>query len=134
MNSAHQRWSRWTWLVYPGRKVALPFEPIKLVLASYVRSQWGRAGQMRIVQQLDHYLIQVRIEGPPVHDPAYVTAKAAEFEAFYTRQFGVGTRVVLSEAKMEAGSWQDGRPTEQLILIPRDVFESTRLPVGEGSK
>ena len=117
-NSTHQLWSRWTWYVRPGRTLALPFEPVKLVLTNFVRSQFGSTGQMRITEPLDHYLIDVRIEGRPAHDPDYVRITAPKFEAFFVSQFGVGTVVRLHGPRVEAGSRQDGRPPDQLVIIP----------------
>lgn len=118
MNSAHQLWSLWVWRVEPQRKVALPFEVVKSTAARFVRRQFGSAGQMRITEDTTAYKFEVRVEGPPAHDPAYVTAIKTVFARFFVEYFGPGTQVVLTGPRIQSGSRQDGRPPEQLIILP----------------
>lgn len=117
-NSRNQRWSKWQWTVYPGRRVAVPFEPIKRVIANFARQHFGQAGQMRITEKLDQYVIELLTEGKPAHDPSFVRYTAAVFENFFTVQFGVGTRTVQAEPRWMAGSRQDGSPHDQMIMLP----------------
>lgn len=117
-NSAHQLWSRWTWTVRPGRRVAVPFEPIKATMARFARQRFGSAGQMRIVEQLDRYIVEVRIEGKPAHDPDYVRHERVRWHMFFLELFGIRTEVELAGPKIEAGSRQDGTPPDQLIILP----------------
>lgn len=117
-NSKNQLWSRWAWTVRPGRSVVLPFEPVKLVLANHVRSLFGSAGQMRITEKLDHYIIDLRIEGRPAHDPDFVAHIKRKMVVFFIKQFGPTTTVTMTPPKIEAGSRQDGSPPDQLIILP----------------
>jgi hypothetical protein len=117
-NSTHQLWSRWSWTVYPGRRVALPFEPVKLTIANFTRTLFGSAGQMRIIERVNYYVIDLRTEGRPAHDPDFVSLTARQFRDFFVRCFGVHTRVMLTGPKIEAGSFQDGRPPTQLVILP----------------
>lgn len=118
-NSRNQTWSKWTWIVRPGRQVVLPFEPVKASLADFARKHFGQAGQMRITEKLDHYVIELLTEGKPAHDPGFVAHTSAVFKNFYTVQFGVGTHTRLTGPKLMAGSRQDGSPPEQMIIMPR---------------
>lgn len=118
MNSAHQLWSLWVWRVEPSRKVALPFEVVKSTAARFVRQRFGSAGQMRITEDLTSYKFEVRVEGPPAHDPGYVSAMKVLFAQFFVSYFGPGTGVTLIGPRIQSGSRQDGRPPEQLIILP----------------
>ncbi len=64
-----------------------------------------------------HWIIKVRSERHPVHDPRFVEIMKARWEQFLTLGFGVGTVVTL-KTKLEAGSRDDGTPADQLIIMP----------------
>ena len=117
-NSKNQLWSKWTWTVYPGRKVALPFEPLKQVIAKFTRGHFGSASQMRITEKLDHYIIELLTEGKPAHDYVFVDQITARFQSFFKHQFGPGTQTSLSGPRLMAGSRQDGSPPDQMIILP----------------
>lgn len=121
-NSGNQTWSKWQWTVYPGRRLALPFEPIKLAIANFTTRQFGRAGRMRITEKLDHYVIELLTEGKPAHDPDFVQITARQFENFFTSQFGVSTRTMQAPPTFMAGSRQDGSSRDQLIILPTINF------------
>lgn len=117
-NSTHQLWSKWMWLVRPGRKTVLPFEPVKAAIARFTKAHFGSAGQMRITERLDCYYIELLIEGKPAHDPEYIVHTAFVFENFFSAHFGAGTRTTLSGPRLMSGSRQDGTPPDQLIILP----------------
>jgi hypothetical protein len=117
--------------VWPGRRVAVPFQPIKLELARFARRRFGSAGQMRITEKIDHYEIDVRIEGKPAHDPDFVRHERMAWHAYLMEMFGMRTRVELRGPKVEAGDVQNGKPRDQLVIIPQEVLESTRLAPSE---
>ena len=117
-NSKNQLWSRWTWTVHPGRRVAVPFLPIRDALARFGRRRFGSVGQMRVTEKLDHYVVDVRLEGKPVHDPDYVRHESMVWHAYFLELFGPRTVVTMTPPKLEAGSRQDGSPPDQLIIIP----------------
>ena len=117
-NSRNQLWSRWTWRVYPGRQTDVPFPLIRDVFARYARKRFGSAGQMRVTRYSDYYVIDLRIEGKPAHDPDYARHERMAWEGFFLSLFGNRTHTELRGPKIEAGSRQDGRPPDQLIIIP----------------
>lgn len=63
------------------------------------------------------WTIQVRTEGHPAHDPAYVRWMTQQWRRFFDEGFGPGTDVSVN-VKVEAGDVQDGAPPAQLIILP----------------
>lgn len=117
MNSAHQLWSKWTFTVTPGR-AARPFEEVRTNCARFGRKAFGAASEMRVTKgALTSWVVDVRTEGHPVHDLRYVEWMTAQWRRFFVNGFGVGT-VVVCATKLEAGDRQDGRPSDQLIIVP----------------
>jgi hypothetical protein len=132
-NSQHQLWSLWSWTVKPaprpriglvafgGKRVKVQgrnFEEVKTNCLRFGRKAFGSTGQMNIQEYSDgKYIIKCRVEGHPVHDPAYVDHQNAAWTRFFVNGFGVGTEVSL-ETKLEAGDAQDGKPRDQLVIIP----------------
>jgi hypothetical protein len=134
-NSQHQMWSLWTWTVIPERrqpvkqysfsgpygemvKVPLTIEIIKTNVAKFANKCFGNTGQMNVSQYSDGKVeIKVRVEGHPVHDPAYVQHVRDSWKRFLLNGFGQRTTIEFS-AKLEAGNAQDGKPAEQLIILP----------------
>jgi hypothetical protein len=129
-NSQHQLWSLWTWTVKPERapsklvsfgaakKLPLSVDAIKTNIARFAQKCFGNAGQMNVSQYSDGKVeIKVRVEGHPVHDPAYVQHIRRSWDRFLVNGFGQRSKIEFS-AKLEAGDVQDGKPREQLIIIP----------------
>lgn len=117
-NSAHQIWSRWTFTVVPGRSIARPWAQVHANCARFGRQAFGAASEMRITSHGGRqWTIDVRTEGHPVHDAAYVDWMTAQWRRFFVEGFGVGTSVTCV-TKFEAGDRQDGRPADQLIIVP----------------
>jgi hypothetical protein len=125
-NSAHQTWSRWTFGVVPGVRKHRSVREVRDHCKRFTAKAFGSATSMRIDQVLIHGVhcvkIDVRTEGHPVNDPQYVEWMAAQFRRFFTEGFGPGT-VMRLETKLEAGSRQDGTPSEQLIILPSIAIE-----------
>jgi hypothetical protein len=63
------------------------------------------------------WTIQVRTEGHPAHDPDYVNWMTRQWRRFFNEGFGPGTTVSV-KVKIEAGDTQDGRPPDQLVILP----------------
>lgn len=122
-NSRNQWWSLWTITVTPGVRKMRPFVEVKTNIARFMRKAFGSASQCRIQhdRKTGAYTIQVRTEGHPAHDPTYVAYYAQHCQRFFVAGFGVGTQVK-TDAKLEAGSRQDGTPSEQLIILPSITF------------
>jgi hypothetical protein len=132
-NSANQRWSKWFITIYTGGTKAPAFADVKANCARFARKGFGSASNMHIeVQRRPTYaggrrdvvLIQVLTEGQPVHDPGYVAYMRASWTRFAIAGWGNGTRVEL-DAKLMAGSRQDGSPTDQLIIAAPIAVEDT---------
>ena len=115
MNSSHQWWSLWIFDVIPFQRI--PLDLIKLNCARFGRKAFGSASQMRVTTKAGHYTIAIRTEGHPPTDPSYVDHMKRSWKRFFEEGFGSGTISAL-KVKLEAGSPQDGRPSNQLILLP----------------
>ena len=64
------------------------------------------------------WVIEVLTEGHPVHDNLFVTTMTRTWrQKFFVPGFGPGTQVTC-DARMMAGDWQDGRPPDQMIILP----------------
>ena len=103
-------------MVTPGRVMQRNFAEIKTNCARFGRKAFGSASEMRVTQG-KVLTVEVRTEGHPVHDIAYVTWMTEQWKKFFVSGFGVGTTVKCT-TKLEAGDRQDGRPAEQLIILP----------------
>jgi hypothetical protein len=117
-NSQNQRWSKWVWFVVPGTIKARPFLVVRDNCARFGRKAFGSASQMRVRRNLRGYIIEVMTEGHPVHDPTYVDFMRKNWDRFFTEGFGNGTTTKMS-AKLLAGSRQDGKPSDQLLILPQ---------------
>jgi hypothetical protein len=117
-NSTHQRWSLWQYRVAPtGGRRPVPLV-VKLNVARFGRLVFGSASQMRLRQMPDDvWEITVRTEGHPVHDPSYTEWMHAQWRTFLSLGFGAACRIDV-HARLEAGDQQDGRPADQLIILP----------------
>jgi hypothetical protein len=115
-NSGNQRWSKWTFTIRPGGTKRPDFATVKANAARVGRKYFGAASAMKIDIAADGTVtIQVRTEGHPVHDPAYVQATTELWQCWAIGGWGAGTTLTCT-AKLEAGSYQDGRPVDQLII------------------
>lgn len=120
-NSTHQIWSRWTFTVTPGRTIAASRLELEQNCGRFGRKAFGSASEMRITTRAGKLIVDVRTEGHPVHEAAYVAWMRQQWTRFFRNGFGNKTRVDL-ETKLEAGSRQDGRPADQLIVLPPMAF------------
>jgi hypothetical protein len=116
-NSRNQVWSRWTFNVTPATARPRPLANVRENCARFARKAFGSATEMRVSGEGGRWCVDVRTEGHPVHDPAYVAWMRAQWERFFVSGFGVGTSVEIN-ARLEAGDRQDGRPATQLIILP----------------
>lgn len=116
-NSQNQWWSKWSFVVLPGRPVVASFAVVKSQAARFGRMAFGSGSQMRIRQRRQMWTFEILTEGTPVTDDMYVEFMSRKWEKAFEAWFGPGTRTRVS-AKLKAGSWQDGRPAEQLLILP----------------
>lgn len=122
-NSQNQRWSKWTITIFPGWARRPTFEEVKLNAARFGRELYRSASEMRVQEVWTPdtgktYRIEVLTEGIDVHDPELVARVERQWlNDFAIKGFGPGTTLTC-EAKLMAGSRQDGTPTDQLIIAP----------------
>jgi hypothetical protein len=128
-NSQHQMWSKWTWKITPPKTNMPSFgrahrisrgriEQVKTNIARFANKCFGTNGQMNVLQYTDgSVLVRVRVEGHPVHDPAYVIHVREAWDVFLRNGFGQRSTIEFS-AKLEAGDVQDGKPADQMIILP----------------
>ena len=121
-NSANQRWSKWVITIRPGGTKKPPFATVKANCARFGRSRFGSASNMRVTAYPDRVLVEVLTEGSPVHDPQFVSHMRAMWDGFAAQGWGRGTTVEL-DARLMAGSRQDGTPSDQLIIAPPIIFD-----------
>jgi hypothetical protein len=121
-NSQHQRWSFWEYRVYPDSTKRPTYELVKKNAARFGRLLFGSASQMRLTCATDdvgrlYWEIAVLTEGHPVHEPGYVSWVHHQWAKFCRQGFGQ-TCEIRSHARLEAGDREDGRPADQLIMLP----------------
>ena len=118
-NSQNQRWSRWTFTVKPVLWRPLIFESVRETCARFGRVTFGTASQMNVARDPVRcvWVVQVRTEGHPVHDPAFVQSMSTQWRLMFEHNFPQGCTVTV-DAQLEAGSRQDGTPPDQLVMLP----------------
>lgn len=93
-------------------------EQIKKNLARFANRCFGTNGQMNVQQFSDGTVtVRVRVEGHPVHDPAYVIHVREAWDMFLRNGFGQQSKIEF-HAQLEAGDVQDGKPADQMIILP----------------
>lgn len=63
------------------------------------------------------WIIKVRTEGHPVHDPKYLDYVCGLWRRFFFKGFGYSSIIEFS-AKLEAGDAENGKPRDQLVIMP----------------
>jgi hypothetical protein len=64
-----------------------------------------------------YWEVAVLTEGHPVHESPYVEYVHDQWKKFFVQGFGPGCEIQ-THARLEAGDRQDGRPADQLIILP----------------
>lgn len=122
-NSGNQRWSRWRFVIQPGRRLP-PVREVRDNWQRFITKLFGTTvgrGKASLVRVEGHryYALVAEVEGPAVHDPAYVSRVRREMQGvFVERGFGVGARLREMDAALLAGSAEDGKPAAQLLVLP----------------
>lgn len=125
-NSQHQLWSKWVvrfpltktvdrqWLIDNTRRFA------KLLFRSSV-------GEVKVdflaKAKSTQVRLQVVLEGPPAHDPAYRLFAENQFRAnFVEKGFGpLAASCMTIDTAILAGDTQDGKPPAQVIVLPQII-------------
>jgi hypothetical protein len=121
-NSRHQRWSLWEYRVYPDQTQRPSYALVRENCARFGRLVFGSVSQMRLRCATDdrgrlYWEVAVLTEGHPSHETAYAEWMHAQWRTFFQHGFGPSCEVQ-AHARLEAGDWQDGRPADQLIILP----------------
>lgn len=132
-NSQHQLWSLWVFTVTPGDIRRNPsWDIVKNNCARFAVAHFGSTGQMKVERQASvsetygvrtRWIVRVRVENAPVHDPSYRNHTVQKWAKFFAQGFGTGTHTHC-DTKLEAGDKQDGTPPDQLIILPPLPVES----------
>jgi len=117
-NSAGQLWAKWTFEVYePGRHVQ--HAEVELNAARWLRRMFGSASTMRVVQTIRGWRIELLSEGKPAHDPAFVESVKGQFQRSFVEKGWGPLALSKVSVKVMAGDKQDGKPREQMLIVPR---------------
>lgn len=119
-NSQHQMWSRWTFQVRADlRKVPRYIDCINNS-RRFFKLLFGSVGRARCDQVGRDFTFTVELEGVPAHDPQYVKDVKRQFtKHFMHRGFGFSARLTLFEVGVLSGDKQDGKPPDQLLVLPQ---------------
>ena len=121
-NTRNQRWSLWEYRVYPTGTKRPDYATVMNNCARFGRLIFGSVSRMRLRHATDEYgklywEITVMSEGHPVHDPKYAEWMHNQWIRFLKNGFGTLCEI-RTHARLEAGDRQDGRPADQLIMLP----------------
>lgn len=120
-NSQHQLWSRWIFGVEASpAKLPDVRECVDNARRYFAKAFRSTVGRVRCDAQGTYYCFVLEVEGPPAHDPGYMTAlKRDVYERFLVPGFGPSVRLVRCEVGVLAGDVQDGRPPDQFLVVPQ---------------
>ena len=95
---------------------------VKLNCARFGRLMFGSVSEMHLRDATDEYgkrfwEIKILSEGHPVHDPQYTEWMHGQWRRFLKNGFGLQC-AIHAHARLEAGDREDGRPADQLIILP----------------
>lgn len=117
-NSAHQTWSKWIITVRPGHRFVPSFETTVTNTSRFLRKAFGSTGQFQIKRYFAAWVITVFVEGDThPDDPAAFTYFSRALTEFFRNGFGPSTQVQV-KARLMAGARLDGRPADQLLIVP----------------
>lgn len=125
-NSRHQLWSKWTILVRPAGRFAPTFDTVQANTARFMRKAFGQAAQCRIRRFRTVWVVEVLADAQrhPDDKPTFV-ALSRDFTTFFRNGFGHSADVRV-KARLMAGERVDGKPPDQLLMMPTisDVFRA----------
>lgn len=135
-NSRHQIWSKWAFTIEAGRQRPTQGDVLTNARRYFKALFHTSTGQVRVTilsekpslrrflqsirgQLAVIYLIELRIEGPPAHDPdCRETTRRLFVRDFVERGFGAGAVLTRMAVGILAGDHQTGEPPDQLIVLP----------------
>ena len=108
-NSQHQIWSHWTFTVHAsGRHPS--YADVKKNVTTWLRKGFGSVGQAKIVEHVNSWVIEARVEGVPADDPKYYDYVCSEFSKFVELGWGP-----LAISSVDAQILADGK--QQVVVI-----------------
>lgn len=117
-NSQHQLWSEWRFLVYEGTGTKLHIEHVKRNVHLWAKQTFRTTdGVMNVEQLPSGYKISLIVEGASAHDPTFYKYIDMQFTSFVRNGWGAGA-IPFLECKILAGDKQDGKPRDQMIVMP----------------
>jgi hypothetical protein len=116
VNSAHQLWSKWTITITPGAKRP-DAGTVSANCARFARRIFGSASEMRVTGQGQHWRLEIRTDGAPIHDDGYVEHIRRAWHHFAVLGFGAGS-ITHCDVKLEAGERADSKPPDQVLMLP----------------
>ena len=123
-NSRNQRWSAWVFDIREyGRHV--PKNTVEYNAARYFRAGFGSVSQFRVRQRPTGWRLELRTEGSPAHDPAYVESVRKDFALKFLAAGWGGLASFKMSVKILAGHSDDGRPALQWIGLPMITVEQS---------
>ena len=115
-NGQNQLWSKWTFTVWEAGKRPARAD-VELNVARWLRKGFGSVSAARVSKTVLGWRFECLTEGRPAHDPEYVAAVRSGFKDFVEKGWGVLASCKVN-VKIMAGSKQDGKPAEQMVVMP----------------
>jgi len=75
-------------------------------------------GRVRVDKINRKYLVMAEVEGPPAHDPDLRAKINLAVHDFVYKGFGINAVAHNFEVGILAGDEQDGKPADQLLVLP----------------
>lgn len=122
-NSAHQTWALYVYEVRGATK-GQRFDDVLTNCLRFGRKAFGSAAQLRVIQYERCWEVRILAEGYPVDDAAFTTWMHRQWEYFFKHGFGPSC-VVKASARLMAGQRSDGKPADQMIIVPSIPIPST---------
>lgn len=118
-NSQHQLWSRWIIGIQAARQRPTVQEVNDNARRFFKQLFHSSVGRVKCEEQSGYYAITLEIEGIPAHDPGVRRDAEMQFERnFVKKGFGTEARLTRFIVGILAGDQQDGKPPEQLLVMP----------------
>lgn len=119
-NSQHQLWSSWVFGIQASPTKRPDVREVVDNARRYFTTVFhSTTGRVRCDEQGGYYVVIIEIERPPAHDVTFASRVRDDFrERFVKQGFGPKAQLVRFEVSILAGDQQDGKPPDQLLVMP----------------